>query len=49
MGLALRALGRIEDSIEYYRDAVAGRPDYVDAMGNLGLALQAIGEYQEAE
>jgi serine/threonine-protein kinase len=56
LGTALRKAGRVEDSIEAYRQAVLVEPDFAEAHGRLGLTLlkyagnedEAIPELREA-
>lgn len=44
----LAALGKTEEAIEHYEEALRLRPDYVAARGNLGLALTSAGREEEA-
>ena len=48
LGNTLSSLGRIEDGIASYRQAVALRPDYADAINNLGAAYRTRGLYVDA-
>lgn len=47
-GLALQKLGRAADAAAYYRKALEQRPEFPEAQLNLGHALMASGEYEEA-
>jgi len=47
LGYALELLGRYDESLEHYREAVRIAPDYPDAQVNLGLALVRKGEVEE--
>ena len=48
MGLALAKLGRHDQALTHYRRAQAIRPDYREAIPNLGNALKALGHWEEA-
>ena len=48
LGVALGALGKLEDAIGHYELAVRFAPDYAEAHYNLGLALAQLGKVQEA-
>jgi predicted O-linked N-acetylglucosamine transferase (SPINDLY family) len=45
----LQRLGRIEEAIATYRQALVLQPDYFEALNNLGNVLQACGHIEEAE
>jgi tetratricopeptide (TPR) repeat protein len=47
-GLALQKLGRTADAAAYYRKALAQQPRFPEAQLNLGHALMAAGEHEEA-
>src|SRR5438270_195863 len=47
-GLALRALGRLDESIAAFRDALALDPDSVATLGCLGNALKAAANFVDA-
>ncbi len=44
----LRSQGRVDEAIEHCREALAIRPDYVEAMNGLGIALVEDGKAEEA-
>jgi tetratricopeptide (TPR) repeat protein len=46
--LVLQKLGRPADSVKYYRQALAERPDFPQALLNLGHALMVLGNHEEA-
>jgi tetratricopeptide (TPR) repeat protein/2-polyprenyl-3-methyl-5-hydroxy-6-metoxy-1,4-benzoquinol methylase len=48
MAFALQALGRLNESVGYYRHAIELKPDYVEAHTNLGNALKELGSHREA-
>ncbi|MHC5018564.1 MAG: protein kinase domain-containing protein [Planctomycetota bacterium] len=48
LGLSLDRLGRPEAAIAAYRDALARRPAFPEALGNLGLLLERSGRPREA-
>lgn len=48
LGFALTHLGRFEESIPYYRRAIALKPQYVDAHFNLAEDLRRVGKKEEA-
>jgi tetratricopeptide (TPR) repeat protein len=48
LGLALSALGRIQDAIQRFRMSIALSPTFADAHCNLGVALDRAGLYDEA-
>jgi tetratricopeptide (TPR) repeat protein len=47
-GLILARLGRLDDAVAAYRQALAVQPDHADALNNLGVALAAQGKPEEA-
>jgi tetratricopeptide (TPR) repeat protein len=47
-GLLLQKAGRLDDAIRRYRDAIAQRPNFAEALLNLGHALKAKGNHEEA-
>ena len=47
-GLLLQKTGQIEDAIRLYREAIAQRPNFAEALLNLGHALKTKGEQDEA-
>ncbi|MSP68063.1 MAG: tetratricopeptide repeat protein, partial [Alphaproteobacteria bacterium] len=49
LGVALRAIGRIEAAVAAYRRALALNPNNAGAHSNLGNALRALGRFGEAE
>ena len=48
MGIALKELGRLEEAAASYKNAIAVKPDYVEAHGNLGNTLQELGWIEQA-
>ena len=44
-----RGIGRLEDAVRYWMQAVRAKPDYVDAHNNLGVVLQELKRFPEAE
>ena len=48
MGIALQGLGRYEEAVASYRQALALKPDNADAYNNLGLALRSLNRHEEA-
>ena len=48
-GVALQAPGRVKEAEASYRRAVALKPDYVQAPGNLAALIQEPGRAEEAE
>jgi protein O-mannosyl-transferase len=49
LGNALEQMGKAEDAISHYEQAVAIKPDYAEAHANLGNALDQKGRVDEAE
>ena len=47
-GLLLQKTGQLEDAIRLYREAIAQRPNFAEALLNLGHALKSKGEQDEA-
>jgi Flp pilus assembly protein TadD len=47
-GIAYGKLGRYQEAIEDFRQAIKFRPDYVEAHSNLGVAYGGLGRSQEA-
>jgi Flp pilus assembly protein TadD len=41
-------MGRLEEAVPHYREALRLKPDFVLAYNNLGLALQRTGRFEEA-
>jgi tetratricopeptide (TPR) repeat protein/2-polyprenyl-3-methyl-5-hydroxy-6-metoxy-1,4-benzoquinol methylase len=48
MAFALQALGRMEEAVRHYREAVRLKPDYTDAHTNLGNVLKQLGRIGDA-
>jgi tetratricopeptide (TPR) repeat protein len=48
LGTALDALGRTNEAIEHYQQALQLYPDFAEAHNNLGLALAIVGKTAEA-
>jgi tetratricopeptide (TPR) repeat protein len=48
LAYALRELGKDKEAIEHYEQALALRPDYVEALNSLGLTLVHAGRIDEA-
>jgi tetratricopeptide (TPR) repeat protein len=47
-GVLAQNLNRMERAAQYYRDAIAARPGFPEALLNLGHALKALGQEDEA-
>ena len=47
-GLLLQKTGQLDDAIKLYREAIAQRPNFAEALLNLGHALKAKGNQDEA-
>jgi tetratricopeptide (TPR) repeat protein len=47
LGVVYSDLGRLQESIEAYQQAIKIKPDYVDAYINLGNSYEKLGRYQE--
>jgi tetratricopeptide (TPR) repeat protein len=41
--------GKLQEAIEYFTEALRAKPDYTEALNNLGYALAQQGKYQQAE
>jgi hypothetical protein len=48
MGILFHELGRYEEAVASYRQALALKPDHVDAHNNLGLSLRDLNRHEEA-
>jgi predicted O-linked N-acetylglucosamine transferase (SPINDLY family) len=48
LGNALAELGRTDDAVAAFRQALAARPDFAEASYNLGSVLQEAGQFDEA-
>ena len=48
LGIALRALGRVNDSLQCYDRAIALAPGFLAAQLNKGVALHALGQHEQA-
>jgi len=48
LGVTLMRLGKVQEAIGHYEQAVRLKPDYADAHDNLGVALEQAGRGQEA-
>ena len=48
LGAAYGKLGRWQDEIESYKQAIRIKPDYAEAYNNLGVAYHSLGRYQDA-
>ena len=49
MGMALKHLGRIEESIACYQRAIAAQPDFAMAIGNLADSYRRVGRNTDAD
>ncbi len=47
-GLLLQKSGQVEDAVRLYQEALAERPNFAEALLNLGHALKAQGNLEEA-
>jgi Flp pilus assembly protein TadD len=47
-GVAYDSIGRYQDAIESYKQAIRFKPDYADAHYNLGVAYGALSRWQDA-
>ena len=48
LGITLQELGRLDEALASYNQAVALKPDYAKAHSNLGATLQELGRLDEA-
>src|SRR5271155_2299424 len=48
LGTAVQAQGRVDEAIDYYREAVRLRPNYSEASIDLGIAYANRGRLEEA-
>ena len=48
-GLLFQKSGGMEEAAQHYREAVAAQPDFAEALLNLGHALKALGNEDEAK
>ncbi len=48
LGAALQSIGRFEEAVDCYNQAIQINPDYADAYGNRGNALKELGQLDEA-
>jgi tetratricopeptide (TPR) repeat protein len=48
LAYALADLGRVNDALRHYREALRIKPDFADARNNLGIALAGTGRFEEA-
>jgi tetratricopeptide (TPR) repeat protein len=46
--ILFQQVGEIDNAIRNYRDAIAGKPDFAEALLNLGHALEAAGDHKAA-
>jgi predicted O-linked N-acetylglucosamine transferase (SPINDLY family) len=49
LGATLQGLGRLDEAVASYNQAIALKPDYATAHSNLGVTLQGLGRLDEAE
>ena len=49
LGITLQELGRLDEALASYTQAIALKPDYARAHYNLGITLQELGRLDEAE
>lgn len=49
LGVALRALGQIDDAIAAFRTAMASQPNYAEAQFNFAALIEVKGDWQGAE
>jgi tetratricopeptide (TPR) repeat protein len=48
LGTALAKKGDLADAVSHFREALKGKPDFLDAHFNLGVALAKLGNFQDA-
>ena len=48
MGNELLQVGKVEDAIAHFEQALRIKPDYAEAHNNLGIALELAGKIEEA-
>ncbi|MDC0432024.1 tetratricopeptide repeat protein [Hyphomicrobiales bacterium] len=48
MGVTLQELGKLDEALASYTQAIALKPDYAEAHNNLGVTLQELGKLDEA-
>jgi predicted TPR repeat methyltransferase len=48
LGNTLKELGRLEDAVASYSQALAIKPEYAESLSNLGATLQELGRLEEA-
>ena len=48
MGVTLQELGKLDEALASYTQAIALKPDYAEAHYNLGVTLQELGKLDEA-
>ena len=48
LGIAYGSLGRYQDEIEAYKQALRIEPDYAEVQSNLGVVYGSLGRYQDA-
>jgi hypothetical protein len=49
LGITLKELGRLDEALASYTQAIALKPDLAEAHNNLGITLQELGRLEEAE
>ena len=48
LGVTIKELGRLDEALASYRQAIALKPNYAEAYNNLGIMLQELGRLDEA-
>jgi tetratricopeptide (TPR) repeat protein len=48
MGVAYNGLGKHQEAIDAYKEAIKIKSDFHDAYRNMGVAYNGLGKYQEA-